>query len=74
MEMVGSCPNCCGNELFTNRVTSGNTRGLYLLEGLGGFFHFAKFDVVVCADCGLTRFFAEPSAREKARVKWKPAN
>jgi hypothetical protein len=29
--------------------------------------HFARFDAVVCAGCGLTRFFAEPEARQNAR-------
>jgi hypothetical protein len=35
--------------------------------------HFAEFDVIVCADCGLTRFFAEPEARENvgSTTDWK---
>jgi hypothetical protein len=48
-----------------------NTR--YPLQGLGSYLHYAEFDVVVCADCGLTRFFAEPAARENVRgnSEWK---
>jgi hypothetical protein len=44
-----------------------------LLRGLGRFFHYAEFDLVVCAGCGLTRFFAEPDARQKLRSTehWK---
>ena len=36
-----------------------------LLPNLGGFFRFPKFEVVVCADCGLTRFYADAPARAK---------
>ena len=67
------CPNCNGTELYKRRLSSGSGHGPYLLAGLGGFFHFAEFDVVVCADCGLTRLFAEPEARENVRssTDWK---
>jgi len=65
------CPHCAGTELYTRRVSTGGES--YLLPGLGRFLHFAQFDVVVCADCGLTRFFAEPEARKNARSNgaWK---
>lgn len=38
-----------------------------LLPDLGRSFWrpFAKFQVVVCAECGLTRFYAEGEARAK---------
>ncbi|KAF0179838.1 MAG: hypothetical protein FD161_1180 [Limisphaerales bacterium] len=38
-----------------------------LLPELGRSFWkpIAKFQVVVCAECGLTRFYAEPDARLK---------
>ena len=36
-----------------------------LLPKLGSFFRPAYFRVVVCADCGLTRFYTEPEARTK---------
>jgi hypothetical protein len=61
------CPHCGGAHLYSRRVASGSGEGPYLLAGLGGFFHFAQFDVVVCARCGLTQLFAEPAAREKLR-------
>jgi hypothetical protein len=35
------------------------------LPGLGSFLTPAQFRVVLCADCGLTRFFAEPGALTK---------
>jgi predicted nucleic-acid-binding Zn-ribbon protein len=67
------CPHCAGTELYTRRLSSAGHQ-IYLLRGLGHFLHFAEFDVVVCANCGLTRFFAEPEARQNARssADWKP--
>jgi predicted nucleic-acid-binding Zn-ribbon protein len=67
------CPHCAGTELYTRRISSGAGEGIYLLRGLGSFLHFAEFDVVVCAGCGLTRFFAEPDARQNVRSNkdWK---
>ncbi len=43
-----------------------------MLPGLGGFFSPATFIVVVCSDCGLTRFYAPPEARAKLEgsKKW----
>jgi predicted nucleic-acid-binding Zn-ribbon protein len=65
------CPHCAGTELYARRLTSGSDP--YLLKGLGRFLRLAEFDVVVCAGCGLTRFFAEPEARRNARsnAAWK---
>jgi hypothetical protein len=67
------CPHCGGTDLYTRRVNSGGGDGTYLLAGLGSFLHFAQFDVIVCADCGLTRLFAEPAARQNVRssAHWK---
>lgn len=61
------CPECGGRSLFTRRVDSGGGYGPNLLPGLGGFLSFAKFDVVLCADCGLTRLFASEEARRHLR-------
>ena len=58
------CVHCGAESLYVRRLSSAG-HGSYLLAGLGHFFHYAQFDVVVCAKCGLTRFFAEPSARER---------
>jgi hypothetical protein len=43
------------------------------LPGLGRFFSSAKFVLVVCRDCGLTRFYAQPDARAELAEssKWK---
>jgi hypothetical protein len=71
--LVTSCPNCFGTELYSRRISSGSGEGIYLLPGLGRFLHYAEFDVVLCAGCGLTRLFAEPDARQNARsnADWK---
>jgi hypothetical protein len=66
------CPHCAGTELYSRRRSAAGEQ-LYLLAGLGRFLHTAQMDVVVCVDCGLMRFFAEPKARENARTnkEWK---
>jgi predicted nucleic-acid-binding Zn-ribbon protein len=68
-----ACPHCGGKELYSRRLSSAGGQGPYLLQGLGSFLHYAHFDVIVCARCGLTRFFAEPEAREhlKTNSDWK---
>jgi predicted nucleic-acid-binding Zn-ribbon protein len=57
------CPECGGPNLHHTLTASAGPYGPALLRGLGSLFHTPKFQVVVCADCGLTRFYAEPSAR-----------
>jgi hypothetical protein len=68
------CPQCGTTELFSRRVPSETVRrDLSLLAGLGGFFHTAEMDVVLCATCGLMRLFAAPEACERVRThaEWK---
>jgi predicted nucleic-acid-binding Zn-ribbon protein len=65
--LPASCPVCSGTELYVRRISSGGGGAPYYLAGLGKFLHTAEFDVVVCADCGLTQFFAEPLARKNVR-------
>jgi hypothetical protein len=59
--------------LYRRRVPSGTADGPYLLAGLGSFLHYADFDAVVCADCGLTQLFAEAAACQNVRsnVGWQ---
>ena len=69
------CPECGGGSLYTTRVDSSGYYGPNLLPGLGGFLRgYAEFDIVVCAICGLTRFYAEERAREKLSrsAQWRP--
>ena len=68
MDAVAACTNCGGGNLFQSQeISAGGGYAPNYLPGLGGFFAAEKFTVVVCRDCGLTRFFARPQAREKLR-------
>ncbi len=72
-DLPKECGHCGRNSLYVTRTASGGGYGPTLLPGLGGFLRFAKFDVVLCTECGHTVFFAEPGVREKAMVspKWR---
>ena len=73
MDTLAPCPNCRGNTLYESpEIGSGGDPNW--LPGLGGFIRQPKFVLVVCRDCGLTRFFAQPEARAKLKDsrKWKP--
>ena len=59
------CPECDGHSLYQASTCSGSPHGPRLLPGLGSFLSFAKMKVVVCADCGLTRFYASEDARSQ---------
>ena len=75
MESYAPCPNCEGGNLFAHEkdVSAGGGYAPNYLPGLGGVFSAEKFRLVLCADCGLTRFFASKTARQKLREteKWK---
>jgi len=74
MESVTACPNCGGGNLFRSQeISAGGGYAPNYLSGLGGFFGAEKFTLVVCRDCGLTRFFARPQARAKLQEakKWQ---
>ena len=40
-----TCPECAGQNLYATTVGSAGGHGPVLLPGLGGFLHFAKFNV-----------------------------
>jgi predicted nucleic-acid-binding Zn-ribbon protein len=74
MENVSPCPNCQGTTLYRSpEISAGGGYAPNYLPGLGGIFATEKFVLVVCRDCGLTRFFARPQARMKLTQakKWK---
>ncbi len=74
MEDVTPCPNCGGRTLYRSReVSSGGGYAPNYLPGLGGFCKTGRFTLVVCRDCGLTRFFASPPSRAKLKDsnKWQ---
>jgi len=67
MVSISPCPNCGGGNLFmaNKDVSSGGGYAPNYLPGLSGMLAQEKFKVVVCADCGLARFFARSSATSK---------
>ena len=67
-----TCPECAGHSLYQTTTRSGGGYGPILLPGLGRFLRMADFHVIVCADCGLTRFYAEQDARAQllAAKRW----
>ena len=73
MDTIKPCPNCRGDNLFRSPEVEAGGAQVDLLPGLGGMLNVEKFVLVVCRDCGLTRFFARPQARAKLRdaKKWK---
>ena len=74
MTGVSPCPSCGGNTLYRGPETSsGGGHAPNYLAGLGTFLRSARFSLVVCRDCGLTRFFAAPEARAKLKesARWK---
>lgn len=73
MDPAAPCPNCGSRALYRSReISSGGGHAPNYLPGLGRFLVSARFVLVVCRDCGLTRFFAQPAARAKLRdsKKW----
>jgi len=74
MTRSSSCPECGGHTLYRGPETSsGGGHAPNYLPGLGGFLRAAKFTLVVCRDCGLTRFYVADEARRKLSesAKWK---
>jgi predicted nucleic-acid-binding Zn-ribbon protein len=69
-----TCPECGHSNLYSSaEVSAGGGYAPNYLQGLGGFLSTPKFTVVVCKDCGLSRFFASKEARDKLSVsdKWR---
>ena len=68
-----ACPECGGHSLYQTTDTVSDGHGRILLPGLGSFLCVAEVQIRVCADCGLTRYYAEPAAREKLRTsdRWQ---
>ncbi len=69
---VKDCPNCGSTDLRIAMADATGGEGPDLLPGVGGFFRRAKFAVVVCCGCGLTRFFVPEEEIEKVSALWKP--
>ncbi len=73
MSQYAPCPNCAATVLYrTESVSAGGGYAPNYLPGLGTLWKGAKFDVVVCRQCGLTRWFARAEARQRLEQskKW----
>lgn len=63
---VQACPNCQSRRQYMRKdLSAGGGNAPDYLKGLGGRFTAEKFNVVICADCGLTRFFARKTAVDR---------
>ena len=71
MNDVSACPNCGGktHTAVPRRARGGH--GPNYLPGSGRILRAARFTLVVCRDCGLTRFFAAKEARAKLKESGK---
>ena len=65
MMRAKECPECGGRNLYATQVSAGGGYSPNYLPQLGSIWAAPKFDVVVCRDCGLTRFYTPQEAREK---------
>jgi predicted nucleic-acid-binding Zn-ribbon protein len=74
-QRISPCPNCDGRDLYRSReVSAGGGHSPNFLPGLlGRFWRAERFRLVVCHDCGLTRFFARREATEQlpSSKKWE---
>jgi predicted nucleic-acid-binding Zn-ribbon protein len=74
MSDAATCPNCGSEGLYeTEGIPAAGAYSPDLLPGLGNAVHRAKFRVVVCEECGLTRLFAGEQERGKlsTSAKWR---
>jgi predicted nucleic-acid-binding Zn-ribbon protein len=73
MTIARPCPECGQKNLYSVVTGSGGGYGPMLLPKLSSGWTVAEFQVVVCADCGLTRFVADAEAlnRLPSARKWR---
>ena len=66
------CPECGRRNLYRTNVSAGGGYAPNYLPQLGKWMMAPKFEVVLCQDCGLTRFFApkEATAQVSSSNKW----
>ena len=75
MEKLSPCPNCGSRVLYRSKeVFAGGGHAPNFLPGLGTFWAAERFHLVICKECGLTRFFArrEATAKLPDSKEWKP--
>jgi hypothetical protein len=62
---IAKGPECEAESLYRTPTNANGSHGPALLGGLGEFMRFAKFNLVACAECGLTLFYADNESRSK---------
>jgi len=77
MRALARCPNCESGDQYrcVRPVSAGGGHAPNFLPGLGSLFRSARFEIVVCRECGLTRWFASEEARRRLSEskRWKRA-
>jgi predicted nucleic-acid-binding Zn-ribbon protein len=65
---ISKCPNCGGSNQYARaQVPANGAFGPHLLPKLRP----GRFYIVICKDCGLTRFFASRVDTQSLSNKWK---
>ena len=70
MTQPHTCRNCGSSELFTASVPAGGGLSPSLLPV--GALHGARFENIVCADCGLTEWYVAAEHRQLVKDKLQP--
>lgn len=71
--MIHACRNCGGTELYSQEVSAnGGSEGPKLLPL--GWLTFPTYELVICADCGLTEWFVPERFLRKVKGKFKRLN
>ncbi len=72
-EIPDECTNCGQQSLYQADARSGGLFGPNYLAGLNSFGASADFTIVICENCGLTRFFTDPHSLKKLKTNhgWK---
>ena len=74
MQLRKQCSECGSNNLHASKpVAAAGGYGPDLLPGLGKLLSSAQFTVVLCADCGLARYYATKETIERLgnSSKWR---
>lgn len=64
MNEARKCPECGSQALYITKIGA-PVLTANLIPGVGRLLGYPKLDAIVCSNCGLTRFYAEASARAK---------
>ncbi len=75
MKNSKKCPECGSRRIYTKKVSVLNGGyGPDLLPGVGGLFKGRKFQLYICGDCGLTKFYVPEEYRPDLEKKFEKLN